>query len=143
MNKIFFSLLAGLCVMMLVAWLLSLRDNSDTRQSSQMLTDSWRGYKNYFIQEDGEVRRPREGDAISEGQANALLRAVVMGDRKTFDRILKWTEEHLSRKALGDHLLSWHYKNGSVQDKMPATDADIDYALALLLASEKWKNDVY
>ncbi len=144
MKRIFLMLLIGFSGFFLVAWLLSLRENDDVHQTSQKLEESWAGFKAYFIRSDGAVVRPHEQDITSEGQANAMLRAVVMGDHDTFERVFQWTQNNLSRKkTAGDNLLSWHYKDNIVQDTMPATDADIDYALALLLASEKWKNDAY
>ncbi|MBS3761895.1 MAG: cellulase [Planctomycetes bacterium] len=106
---------------------------------------AWDYYLTTFVH-DGRVVRPRHGgDTVSEGQAYAMLRAVWMDDQETFDRCYRWSEKHLSRAGrFGDNLLAWHYKKsskgskGEVVDWTPATDADLDYALALFLASEKW-----
>ncbi|MBN2106570.1 MAG: endoglucanase [Deltaproteobacteria bacterium] len=100
---------------------------------------TWKGYKHFFIAPEGRVLRPRDGDTVSEGQAYAMLRAAWMRDKETFDRCYRWTEQHLSRaRKTGDHLLAWRWKDGSVADWMPASDADIDYALSLLLAETFW-----
>lgn len=105
----------------------------------------WKSYKNNFILPDGRVQRPEhEYDTVSEGQAYAMLFAVFMKDKETFDLIFRWTEEHLSRGSkYGDHLLAWHWKNGGVNDWMAASDADGDYAFVLLLASHQWKGHAY
>jgi endoglucanase len=86
------------------------------------------------------VKRPKEGDTVSEGQAYAMLRAVWMDDKEAFDRSYRWAEKNLSRKEkFGDNLLAWHWKDGAVSDWMPASDADVDYALSLIFAHAKWK----
>ena len=106
----------------------------------RVLENTWRGYKHFFIQDDGRVVRPADGrDTVSEGQAYAMLRAVWMDDRDIFDRCYRWTEKNLSRKKeKGDNLLAWRWKDGEVSDWMPASDADIDYALSLIFAGAKW-----
>lgn len=114
------------------------RKGYDTKR---ILQYGWQGYKFYFVSSDGRVKRPKDADTVSEGQAYGMLRAVWMNDQKTFDQIYRWTEKNLSRKSsYGDHLLAWHWKNGQVQDWMPASDADIDYALSLILAEIRWPN---
>ncbi|KAB2833294.1 MAG: hypothetical protein F9K48_08740 [Candidatus Brocadia sp.] len=105
----------------------------------------WKSYKNNFILPDGRVQRPEhEYDTVSEGQAYAMIFAVFMNDKETFDLVFRWTEEHLSRGSKhGDSLLAWHWKGGVVNDWMAASDADCDYAFALLLASYQWKGQPY
>lgn len=107
--------------------------------SRRIVEETWEGYKVCFIAPEGRVMRLRENDTVSEGQAYALLRAVWMKDKETFDRVYLWTERHLSRlDKTGDHLLAWRWKGGEVLDGMPASDADIDYALALVFAEAVW-----
>jgi len=105
----------------------------------------WELYKQNFVQPDGRIRRPEhDSDTVSEGQAYAMIFSVFMGDKDTFHLIYGWTEKHLSRKNnYGDHLLAWHWKDGNVTDWMPASDADCDYAFALLLASQRWNRNQY
>ena len=98
-------------------------------------------------QSDGQVIIPEEGGGtISEAQAYALLRAVWANDATVFNRVYLWTYEKLSRgRAHGDRLLSWRWgrlPDGSwgVLDANSATDGDLDYALALVLAARKgWR----
>jgi len=105
----------------------------------------WELYKQNFVQPDGRIQRPEhDSDTVSEGQAYAMIFSVFMGDKDTFHLIYGWTEKHLSRKNnYGDHLLAWHWKDGNVTDWMPASDADCDYAFALLLASQRWNRNQY
>lgn len=105
----------------------------------------WKSYKKHFLLPDGRIQRPEHAcDTVSEGQAYAMISSVFINDKKTFDLIFHWTEDHLSRgKKYGDHLLAWHWKNGDVDDWMPASDADCDYAFALLLASRQWNDQGY
>ncbi|HMO17550.1 MAG TPA: glycosyl hydrolase family 8 [Oligoflexia bacterium] len=101
----------------------------------------WNSYKSLFITQEGRVIRPlNDNDTVSEGQSYAMLRAVWMGDKEIFDNCYTWTEYHLkrSKKDIGDTLLAWHWNHGSVIDWMPASDADIDYALSLILADRRF-----
>ena len=110
---------------------------------ARVLTSSWQSYRQQFISPDGRVVIPeRDGGTISEAQAYALLRAVWAGDEATFARVYAWTRNNLSRP---DHLLSWHWgrrPDGSwgVLDANTASDGDLDYALALVLAARRgWR----
>ena len=90
-----------------------------------------------FVASDGRVvRHDQGGDTVSEGQAYALLVAVAEGDEERFDRVWRWTREHLQRE---DGLLSWHWLDGRVADPQPAADADLDAAHALMLAAERFE----
>jgi endoglucanase len=110
-----------------------------------ILALTWEGYRERFIRTDGRVIRPADGfDTVSEGQAYAMLRAVWMNDQETFDRVYRWTESNLSRRTeRGDHLLAWRWGalaggGWGVLDWTAASDADEDYALALLFAARRW-----
>ncbi len=76
-----------------------------------LLTAAWIGYKHRFIQPDGRVIDfQRDQVTTSEGQSYAMLRAVWMDDRPTFDLTWRWTQDNLgdprasptSRPATGD-----------------------------------------
>ena len=91
-----------------------------------------RGFIAAYVDPDGRVvRRDQDGDTVSEGQAYAMLVAVAIGDRATFDAVWSWTRQHLLRP---DQTLSWHWRNGSVVDASSASDADLDAARALVIA---------
>ena len=105
----------------------------------------WTDYKTAFLQPDGRVVRPRDGnDTVSESQAYGLLFSVLLGERDTFERIQNWTRVNLSRTVEhGDSLLAWRWKDGKVLDWNSASDADLDYALALLLAHRRWRDRAF
>ncbi len=109
----------------------------------RVLAASWQSYRQQFISPEGRVLLPeRDGGTISEAQAYALLRAVWAGDEATFVRVYAWTVSNLGRP---DHLLAWHWgrrPDGSwgVLDANTASDGDLDYALALILAARRgWR----
>lgn len=112
----------------------------------QLINKAWDGYIKHFINLDGRVFRPLNNmDTVSEGQAYALLLASMLGDRQTFTKVMNWTEKHLCRKEkFGDNLFAWHWKpEKGVVDWNSASDANIDYALALILAYQKWEDATY
>jgi endo-1,4-beta-D-glucanase Y len=113
----------------------------------RVLKGTWQSYRQNFISPEGRVVIPeQERGTISEAQAYALLRAVWAGDEATFARVHVWTRRHLSRaQGPGDHLLSWSWgrlPDGSwgLKDANTASDANLDYALALILAGRRgWR----
>lgn len=118
-------------------------------QVGTYLAKGWAGFKMNFILANGRVVRPENSnDTVSEGQAYAMLLAVYLNDQVTFDKCFSWTEQNLSRTLPGsipyggpDNLLAWHWISGQgIQGHNwdAASDADGDYAFALLLAYEKW-----
>jgi endo-1,4-beta-D-glucanase Y len=113
--------------------------------AAEVLERSWASYVARFI-EGGRVIDPgRDGATTSEGQSYALLRAVYANDRATFDSVWEWTEANLQQPG---GLLAWLYgrrDDGStgVIDAGSASDADVDTALALLLASRRWAEPAY
>ena len=92
-------------MLLIVVFFLGCTDQRPEREFEarvdQVLADSWNYYKRHYIQADGRVRRPDNGnDTVSEGQAYALLRAVWSGDQATFERCYHWAAENLSQKKL-------------------------------------------
>lgn len=91
-------------------------------------------------------RNEGRGGVTSEGQGYALLRAVWEDDPATFERVFRWTEEHLKRD---DGLYSWLWSpeggdsSGSVVDANTATDADQEIAWALALAADAFQRPEY
>ena len=112
------------------------------------LRDAWGSYQTVYISADGRVMDFREGGiTTSEGQAYAMVRALWMGDRATFDRVHRWTIDNL-QGGDGGRLAAWrwgHRDDGTygVLDGQPASDADQFMIWALFGASTRWKTPRY
>jgi len=110
-------------------------------QLLSVLQQTWAGYKQGFVS-DGRVSDPtRGGITTSEGQSYALLRAVWMDDRSSFDAVWRWTVTNL--QVRGDGLFASQWGGGGVQDHNTATDADSDIGLALLFAARRFDDSAY
>lgn len=133
-------------------WYANSRFNDVTRVFSPytILTSSWERYKEQFINQDGRViDYSQQGTTTSEGQSYAMLRAVWVDDKQTFDLVWQWTRENLKRP--NDNLFGWKW--GEKEDKSfgflkdggenTASDANSDIALALILAARRWGNAEY
>lgn len=129
--------------------------NPDTEDASTLtpadvdtwLQESWAVYRQRFIQADGRVI-DRESDArtVSEGQAYAMLRAVLIDDPDTFERTLQWAENNLDRPE--DNLWAWKWGQQAdgrwgITDANFASDADIDAVTALIFAARRWNRPDY
>lgn len=125
---------------------------------NQALCKTWYAYKYKFIQGDGRViDHKAKAVTTSEGQAYAMLRAVWVNDKATFDTVWRWTQDNLRQR--NDALLAWQWGQAGEQsppknpnlapwawgmlDATSASDADIDAALALLLAYQRWGDVAY
>jgi endoglucanase len=121
--------------------------------NQELLEQSWDIYRQQFIQVDGRVIDYEDSDrSTSEGQAYAMLRAVLIDDPTTFALSLDWAEKNLHRfSETGTQIDQlWAWKWGQAQpgkwgpiDKNFATDADIDAITALILASRRWNQPEY
>ena len=118
-----------------------------------ILAESWQSYRQRFIQADGRVIDwEAHQRTTSEGQAYALLRAVVANDPTTFAQVLKWAENNLRRLGKNgvptDTLWAWQWGQvggnqwGTI-DANFASDADIDTIHALILAHRRWQRPDY
>ncbi|WP_416669962.1 glycosyl hydrolase family 8 [Egbenema bharatensis] len=118
-----------------------------------ILRESWLTYRDRFIQADGRVIDREDNDrTVSEGQAYAMLRAVMINDPDTFDRTFIWAENNLRRKDEAgeptDSLWAWkwgEHDSGEwrILDANFASDADLDAAYALILAARRWNCSAY
>lgn len=112
---------------------------------------SWETFKGAYLSGDGRVIDPMHADhrTVSEGQAYAMMFALVANDRATFDRLLVWSTNNLARGDLSLHLPAWLWghrekdDSWSVIDPNPATDADVWMAYALLEAGRLWSEPRY
>ncbi len=121
--------------------------------TTEVLEQSWVAYRQRFIQADGRVIDwEQDARTVSEGQAYAMLRAVFADDPATFSQTLKWAEDNLQRRGETnqptDSLWAWKWgqtAQGSweILDANFASDADLDAATALILASRRWHRSEY
>ncbi len=112
-----------------------------------ILEDSWNFYKKNFIKSYGQVIDPQQNNnTTSEAQSYALLRAVYMNDKNTFDGVWNWTKDHMQYRT-NDKIISWLWINNGndskLGDSVTASDADEDIALSLLFAYKKWGDEKY
>jgi endoglucanase len=71
----------------------------------------------------------------SEGIAYGMLLTVGIGDREAFDGLWQYYREHRN----GNGLMNWLYAPcGGEQGGNGASDADLDAAMALVLADSRW-----
>ncbi len=132
-----------------VQFISSLPESTSNRE---LLVESWDSYRRRFIQRDGRVIDYEASDrSTSEGQAYAMLRAVLIDDAATFALTLNWGENNLRRLEDGkpvDNLWAWKWgRTGDGSwgpiDKNFASDADIDAITALIFASRRWNRPEY
>src|SRR5579862_724606 len=76
--------------------------------SYSLLSSSWDSYKAQFIQADGRSIDPSQNNiTTSEAQGYALLRAVWVDDKPTFDRVYQFTNNNMKRTQ--DNLFGWRF----------------------------------
>ena len=111
---------------------------------TEWLQNSWHLYRQKFIQHDGRVMDFfSENATTSEGQSYALLRAVWLNDKPSFDLVWGWTQQNIQNRE-NDVLFAWKWGKDTATgewktlDATQASDADQDIALALLMANKRW-----
>jgi endo-1,4-beta-D-glucanase Y len=118
----------------------------------ELLAQSWDSYRQRFIQGDGRVIDYQAGDrSTSEGQAYAMLRAVLIDDSTTFALTLNWGENNLQRQVDGkrtDTLWAWKWgktadNHWSIIDNNFASDGEVDAITALIFAARRWNRPQY
>lgn len=143
--------LALIAIVALVIIILIVIDKSQSILSPTiLLNNSWANYKRHFITSDGRVvDNSAGGVTTSEAQSYAMLRAVFVNDKDTFNTVWNWTQDNLKRP--NDNLFGWRWgkrADGSMGfldngGNNSASDADTDIVLALILAGKKWNNQQY
>lgn len=127
-----------------------INDTTRVFSSYNLLASSWVQYKSKFINQDGRVIDYSQNNiTTSEGQSYAMLRAVWMDDKQTFDTVWNWTTTNMRRET--DALFGWKW--GKLKDttygflenggENSAADANSDIALALILAGKRWQEKSY
>lgn len=79
------------------------------------------------------------GKTVSEGIGYGMLLAAAWGDRVTFNGLWTYYRAHQN----GNDLMGWIGACGGNEDNGAATDADLDVAMALLMADCRWNDGGY
>jgi endoglucanase len=123
-----------------------------SNKDKRILDSLWTNYKSQYIDKSSgrAIDEQNNGITTSEGQSYSMLRAVISGDKSTFDKSWLWTKNNLRRTE--DSLFSWQWGKRADQSygvlydtggQNVAFDGDIDIAYSLILASKKWNNKEY
>jgi len=75
---------------------------------------------------------------VSEGIAYGMLLSAYAGDRSLFDDL--WN--YYKSKTNGS-VMHWKIENCNVTGPNGASDAELDAAMALIVASHQWQSDIY
>jgi len=110
----------------------------------------WRRFRELYVSDDGRVvdASTPEQVTVSEGQAYALIFALIANDPGTFAKTLRWTENNLAHGNLNATLPAWKWgraANGTwtVLDANSAADADLWIAYAVSEAGRLWQRPTY
>lgn len=120
-------------------WTMMYAINGDTKV---VLSEAWNRYKQTFLRSYGQVVDLDTQVTTSEGQSYAMLQAVWMNDKDTFNGVWLWTKHHFQNR-LDDKLFSWKWEGDALADPANASDADQDIALALLFGYRMFGNEDY
>ncbi len=106
--------------------------------AAEVPQDRWETYKRRFVTTEGRViDSGNQNISHSEGQGYGMLLATHFRDRDTFDRLWRWTTQHL--QVRNDRLFAWKWvPAGGAVDTNDAADADLIIAWALLRAAKQW-----
>jgi endo-1,4-beta-D-glucanase Y len=104
----------------------------------------WNAYAARFLDPRGRVVDHDAGDrTTSEAQSYALFFSLVANDRQSFERVLKWTGDNMTKGGLTNQLPGWLWgrdKDGQWKqlDVNSASDSDLWIAYILMQAARLW-----
>lgn len=103
------------------------------------LYQSWESWKALCLTDDGRVvDRFQNSASHSEGQGYGLTLAALFDDRAAIDSIMDWSGRNLAIRD--DALMAWRWQpeaSPHVQDHNNASDGDLFYAWALIIAGSR------
>ena len=105
------------------------------------LSALWSRYEFDYVKDGRVVELDERGITTSEAQSYGMLRAVWQRDKEAFSAVWRWTKENLRTRR--DALFAWKHDGRGVVDHNSASDADVDIALALLVASRVFDVKTY
>ena len=111
-----------------------------------VLRQMWAEYIARFVHSGQVIEPAADHRTTAVDQSSALLRAVYLDDRSTFDELWRWTQAELQVRDAA--LLAGGWGGGpdrsqQVLDPRSTAAADQDAALALLFAARRWNAPEY
>lgn len=108
------------------------------------LNSLWNADKASNVHSYGQVI-DEQGNTTASLQGQAMLRAVLAGDKAGFNGLWSWTHDHLQHRPDGLVSQAWGAKAGieQVTNNEAYLEANQDIALALVLAGRTWNNGEY
>ncbi|HEX2912713.1 MAG TPA: glycosyl hydrolase family 8 [Chloroflexia bacterium] len=109
-----------------------------------VLDDSYNYYKAHFLSSDGKVS-DSSGKVTSSQQANTMMMALFNNDQRTFDTVWIWTAQNMqldNNLFRADAALATN-RSRTASENYTNARADVDVAMSLLLAGQRWKDDNY
>jgi len=111
-----------------------------TYGTSQAAADAYNTWKSTYVSTSGSSSRVLFDDGsstVSEGIGYGMLLSVYAADKTLFDGLWTYCKAHLD----GNGLMNWKYDSGgNMTGSGSATDADLDIAMALIIAAEQWSS---
>ena len=109
-----------------------------TYGQAQKAADAYNAWKNAYVASCGSTYRVKFDDGsstVSEGIAYGMLLSVYADDKKLFDGLWQYYKDKMDGNGV------MHWKIGGcdgVTGQNGATDAELDVAMSLVIASEQW-----
>ncbi len=118
-----------------------------TNVSQQDAIDAYNAWKTNYVEEcsGGKYRvlfGPDENqNTVSEGIAYGMLLSVYAADKTLFDGLWAYYKQFKN----GNGVMDWKISgcDGGVVSSGAATDAELDAAMALIIAAEQWGDNTY
>lgn len=119
-------------------------NNSKPLMEASILKDAYSSYKTRFIAADGKVT-DATGHSSADLQASTMMLSIWNNDQKTFDKLWFWAAHNLQLENSlfrADPAAAAGFSRSNL-NTYTNTRADIDVALALVLAERRWKDPNY
>lgn len=114
--------------------------SNGTYGASTEAASAWETFKNGFVENCGSgrtrVKFDNQSETVSEGIAYTMLLAAYAADQDVFDGL--WAYYKINRN--GNGVMNWKINgcnNGTIGQN-GATDAELDAAMALIIADKQW-----
>jgi endo-1,4-beta-D-glucanase Y len=133
--------LARLCAVLLWSYAALAQEVSPMNGSWPL----WNAYAAHFLNPQGRiVDHDADDRTTSEAQSYALFFSLVANDRESFERVLKWTGDNMTKGGLTNQLPGWLWGRDKDQqwkqlDVNSASDSDLWIAYSLIQAARLWR----